>query len=243
MRQVKIRVTKGLSKVMPDKLVYRTLIWLSSIPKQRIFQEAFNIADPKKTAVDIGANRGVVSYFMSRRFQNVHCFEPNADLDFFLERVLPSNCILHTYALSDAPGESELSVVLYRGIPIHGQGRILETSKTSWEYAVQKIKLETLDSHGLKNIGIIKIDVEGHEEKVIQGGIQTLRENKPVLIIEIEKRHTGKSAKATVDWIESLGYNGFFFEGATRRGVSEYLDKMQEPGYPFYINDFLFLPK
>lgn len=242
-RSTKVRFSKWLSKTLPDWMVYQILIRLSTIPKQKIFQEGFRYANPSKMALDIGANRGIVSYYISRKFAQVHSFEPNAELGTFLEKVLPSNCTLHKCALSDESGVNELSLVMESGVPIHGRGRILDTPDDSHSYSVQRILLETLDSQGLKNIGFIKIDVEGHEEKVIRGGLNTLRENKPVLIVEIEKRHAHKPARETIALIESLGYNGFFFENDLRRSVSEFQESMQDPGYPFYINDFLFLPK
>jgi hypothetical protein len=99
-----------------------------------------------------------------------------------------------------------------------------------------------LDGQNLRGIGFIKIDVEGHEEKVIRGGLETLRREKPVLVIEIEKRHTGRPAGETHRLIESLGYAGFFFQDGKRRPLSEYEERMQDPEYPAYINDFLFLP-
>lgn len=251
MTQAKIRFTKWIAKMVPDRIVYRSLIRISTIPRQRIFQEAFQAADPGKTALDIGANRGIVSYYMSKRFPQVHSFEPNAELGAFLEKVLPSNCTLHRCALSDEAGENDLSVALESGIPIHGRGRILEaveianagTAEPSLSFAVQKIRLETLDSQGLRNIGLIKIDVEGHEAKVIRGGVGTLLENKPVLVVEIEKRHTGRPAGETIAYVESLGYDGYFFENGLRRPVREFQERMQEPDYPVYINDFLFLPR
>jgi FkbM family methyltransferase len=239
----KIRLAKWVSRNLPAPLVYRLLIRMSHIPKQEIFREGFAAADPGKLALDIGANRGIVSWCMSKRFAQVHSFEPNAELCDFLAKVLPKNCALHRCALSDAPGETELALALEGGVPIHGKGRILGAPAESGAFATQKIRLETLDGQGLTGIGFIKIDVEGHEEKVIRGGLETLRRERPVLVIEIEKRHTGRSAGETHRLIESLGYQGFFFQDGKRRPLSEYEERMQDPGYPAYINDFLFLPR
>jgi FkbM family methyltransferase len=242
LRHAKIRLSKWVSKRLPPRFLYRSLIRMSTIQEQKIFQEGFAAVDPGKTAVDIGANRGIVSYHMAQRFAKVHSFEPNAELGAFLAKVLPAKCELHRCALSAESGESALSVALEGGVPIHGRGRILEAPEASRPFAVQSIRLETLDSQGLKDVGLIKIDVEGHEEKVIRGGLRTLAENRPVLIIEIEKRHTGRPAGSTIAFIESLGYRGYFFENGQRRPVSEFAERMQDPGYPAYINDFLFLP-
>jgi FkbM family methyltransferase len=238
----KIRLAKWVSRNLPAPLVYRLLIRMSHIPKQEIFREGFAAADPGKIALDIGANRGIVSWCMARRFAQVHAFEPNAELCDFLAKVLPKRCILHRCALSDAPGETELALALEGGVPIHGKGRILGAPAAAGAFATQKIRLETLDAQGLTGIGFIKIDVEGHEEKVIRGGLETLRRERPVLVIEIEKRHTGRPAGETHRLIESLGYRGFFFQDGKRRPLSEYEERMQDPGYPAYINDFLFLP-
>jgi FkbM family methyltransferase len=243
MPQSTIRLKKWISNQLPDRFVYRYLIYSSKVPNQRIFQDAFDAADPTKTALDIGANRGIVSYYMSKRFPKIHTFEPNTIMGAFLERVLPSTCVLHRCALSDQAGETNLSLALEEGMPIHGRGRILEVPEPTGAFEVQKIHLETLDSLGIKNIGIIKIDVEGHEEKVIRGGMKTILENKPVLVIEIEKRHTQKPVGDTLALILSLGYEGFYFENEVKYPVSEFKEKMQDPEYPAYINDFLFLPK
>lgn len=49
----------------------------------------------------------------------------------------------------------------------------------------KKIGVIALDSIGLKNISLIKLDVEGMEKDVLEGGKQTIRENLPAIIIEI----------------------------------------------------------
>ena len=239
----KVRLTKWIAKRVPAPLLYRILIRRSTIPTQEIFRAGFAASDPKRAALDIGANRGIVSYCMSKRFAQVHSFEPNAELGDFLAKVLPSNCSLHRCGLSDAPGVTELALVLEGGVPIHGKGRILSAPEADKQFEVQSIRLETLDGQSIPDIGFIKIDVEGHEEKVIRGGMETLRKHKPVLVIEIEKRHTGRPVGESLTLIEGLGYAGYFFEDGRQRPVSEYQERMQDPDYPAYVTDFLFLPK
>ena len=52
------------------------------------------------------------------------------------------------------------------------------------QFNVKKNKLDNLIKS--KNIGFIKIDVEGHELEVINGARKLIKENKPILLIEIE---------------------------------------------------------
>jgi hypothetical protein len=49
------------------------------------------------------------------------------------------------------------------------------------------IDIINLDSLNLKNISIMKIDVEGHENEVLIGAKKTILSNRPVIIIEIWK--------------------------------------------------------
>ena len=52
---------------------------------------------------------------------------------------------------------------------------------------------------------MIKIDVEGHENKVIEGSSKLLMEKKVVLVIEIEKRHN----ENYLNLIKRLNKKGF----------------------------------
>jgi FkbM family methyltransferase len=47
------------------------------------------------------------------------------------------------------------------------------------------INIETLDSFNIDNVSFIKIDVEGHERKVLEGCINTIYKYKPTILIEI----------------------------------------------------------
>ena len=49
------------------------------------------------------------------------------------------------------------------------------------------IKLRTLDSFNLDKLDFLKIDVEGYEENVLQGGMNTIRRFLPIIILETYK--------------------------------------------------------
>ena len=68
-----------------------------------------------------------------------------------------------------------------------------------------------MDSIRFENkIGFIKIDVEGHELEVIQGALNTIKENQPVLLIEIEERHSKRKVFDSIKYIKNIGYNCYF---------------------------------
>ena len=61
---------------------------------------------------------------------------------------------------------------------------------------------------------LIKIDVEGYQAKAIMGGLNTFRQHKPVIIIELHDPEKlarfGTSNRATVQPLFDLGYKGFW---------------------------------
>ena len=69
--------------------------------------------------------------------------------------------------------------------------------------------LYTMDSQFFKNIGLIKIDVEGMELKVLKGGVKTIEENNfPPIIFEgwTWKEWFAPRLSDLLSYVESLGY-------------------------------------
>ena len=75
-----------------------------------------------------------------------------------------------------------------------------------------KISLISLDSFLEFKPDLIKIDVEGYEVEVINGGKETLTKYKPKLFIEIDDNNlkwAGSSARELVETLEKLNYQIF----------------------------------
>ena len=99
-----------------------------------------------------------------------------------------------------------------------------------------EVKSKKLDSFSFSNkISFIKVDVEGHELAVIRGAENTIKKNKPILLVEIEERHSQKKVSETLDYINSLGYISYFYENELLKTSS--LDNLN------LYNNFIFKPK
>ena len=48
-----------------------------------------------------------------------------------------------------------------------------------------RAELRPLDSFGFQNVSVLKIDVEGFEDEVLAGAERLIRENRPVILLEI----------------------------------------------------------
>jgi hypothetical protein len=106
--------------------------------------------------------------------------------------------------------------------------------------------MRMLDSFQLTNVAFAKIDVEGHEEAVLRGGLATLTREMPNLMIEIEERHAPGSLQRVPAFLREIGYHGYFLKGADMISIERFdahrdqvLGNASAGGY---INNFLFFP-
>ena len=179
-------------------------------------------SDKSKDALDIGVYRGVYSFQLAKYFKFVHSFEPNPllfpYLDKNLKRIL-NNIQLYNYALSDSNGDTKLklpkrSASFFKNNieELYKLGAASIHPKNKFDNFKEVIvKKKKLDNFKISNkIGFIKIDVEGHEIEVINGAKEMITNNKPVLLVEIEERHTKSSVLESINYINKFGYNCFY---------------------------------
>ena len=99
------------------------------------------------------------------------------------------------------------------------------------------VKKKKLDEFKINNkIGFIKIDVEGHEIEVIDGAKKTILDNMPVLLVEIEERHSQISVEKSVEYIKKFGYQCFFVKDENLVSFNNITDTKSE-------NNYFFIPK
>ena len=68
---------------------------------------------------------------------------------------------------------------------------------------------KTLDSFGFRDVDFIKCDAEGYEENIMRGAEQTIRQWRPVIIVEQKRTMAtrfGLQPMGAVDFLNSLGY-------------------------------------
>jgi FkbM family methyltransferase len=151
--------------------------------------------------LDVGANRGqsILALHRFRPDARIVSFEPSPLMFRWLTNHFSSepNLELVNFGLSAAPGARTLHVPRYRGFTYDGlatfsaeTARLYLSSDTLYGFdprlltvAEYPCEARTLDSFGLAPT-FMKIDVEGSEHEVMQGGIETLRAHQPTLMVE-----------------------------------------------------------
>lgn len=159
--------------------------------------KSFNL---KGCYVDIGANLGNHSIFFSMftGCEKLVCFEPHPQIYPLLVKNLSrlnlNNVDIHNFAISDKEEELLMSEVVLGNC---GSSRIENNGSTP-------VSCNTLDSFGLKNVSLIKIDTEGYEINVVKGAENTLKKHRPVIIAELASREQFEEFKS---FVEPLGYS------------------------------------
>lgn len=152
-------------------------------------------------AIDAGANKGFYSLALSRHYSKIAAFEPNKNVAApLIAASLPGVEIIHA-GLSSEASTATLYVPISNGISLPGWGSLDEHNcPGSTAVEAQEIELRTLDSCGFKDVGFIKIDVEGHEYEVLRGASDTIRRDRPHLLIEVRDQNLPRVQDMLFGW-------------------------------------------
>src|SRR5437868_5966109 len=81
----------------------------------------------------------------------------------------------------------------------------LEHDDVAWVDELE-IEVRTLDQFDLRNVGFVKIDVEGHELAVLEGAARTLARERPNLLIEANEHHRPDAVGSIRRFMAELDY-------------------------------------
>jgi FkbM family methyltransferase len=203
------------------------------------------LADPARVSVDVGAHKGVYAWALRKHSRHVHAFEPNPKIYPILSRIAGGNIETSPVALSNETGTATFRVPRHRRGGFSNQGGSLSSVKVSGEHVGVDVETCRLDDLDLRDIGFIKIDVEGFEQEVLEGAVECIARDRPNLLIEMEEAHTKVPIEQALDAVQKLGYRGLFL----RRGVLQPLDAFDGSRFhrdaerrEDYIFNFIFLP-
>lgn len=181
---------------------------IAGIYDNEIFEQTKRLFYKGKIVVEVGAHVGYHTMAFAKEAGakgRVFAFEPNPHNTERLSKNLEKNKDLHKrivvleMALSDKNGTEEF-VFGNRVDKGSSSGSFLDRAHTIWDKSVyesekigykrMEVKTRTLDSlradQTIKDpIALCKIDVEGGEYLVLSGALQTLRTDRPIILIEV----------------------------------------------------------
>jgi FkbM family methyltransferase len=195
-------------------VIDQVFIKLYFIYKRKIESESLNFlksyVHQDVTVVDVGANIGYFTIEISKYLDSssrIIAIEPDLMNFSRLQKVI-----------KEKEREPSISLVLGGLSEDSGWGSLeIDPSnpanhKISEERnATKSVELQTLDSitKNYNNVALIKVDVQGHELAVLKGGEKLLREQSPVLLIEIDNRMDTHLGENIWDFLDAINYRMF----------------------------------
>jgi len=172
----------------------------------RKLKKTLRVTPNHRVAVDVGANIGLWSMHLVNHLAFVHAFEPAVLFrDCFKKNVKGDNHTLHREAL----GLADYEWPLVQGTPGQCGNTYLDPDHDiEDDDQVELVPVRTLDSFELEDVDFLKIDCEGYELPICQGGEETIRRCRPTMIVEQKAGWPlvhGFPATGAVDFLESLG--------------------------------------
>jgi FkbM family methyltransferase len=130
----------------------------------------------KSVVVTAGANMGLHVRAYSGMFQHVFAFEPFWISFYCLVRNCPyENVKFFNAALGSKSGWCNMDTTNQTNMGAHR----IDADKPDG-----KVPMMTIDDLNLWDCGLIQLDVEGWEDKVLKGSINTIEQFRPLVIVE-----------------------------------------------------------
>ena len=211
-----------------------------------------HLVDKGLRGIDIGAHHGLYTYALARWCRCVEAFEPDPFSAQTIQSWGSPKVTVHEIALSDFSGTAVLNVPVVGGRP---ERALAKLEDVHGQHESLTVSVRRLDDYEFRDVSFIKIDVEGHEQRVIRGASETLQRERPVILVEIEQRHLGSVPIETVfKQFEALGYIGSFLWDNEFLSLNEFsVERHQAPPAQEsvqssgrkptgYVNNFIFRP-
>ncbi len=159
--------------------------------------------------VDVGANIGIHSIRATKYGAHIHAFEP----DPLTYAMLSLNLVLNgsrtisvrNAAVSSAVGRMEFAVsAVSSGLSGLTEGKDGSSPSNMVTYSVDAVPLDDVVKP-LEKRGLLKIDVEGHESSVLQGGERFIRESIDLgIVLEYQAQPTLIKFFKEQSWFASM---------------------------------------
>jgi FkbM family methyltransferase len=217
------------------------------------------LCDRALDAIDVGANDGSYVHYLRRHARRVIAFEPMPSLADALHAKFRHGVDIRSVALSDRAGTVELHMPVVDGVTVTGCSTVSPTASATYpDHRAIEVPMATLDSSYEGDVGFIKIDVEGHEQAVLDGAVQTIRRCRPRMLVEIDERLSPGGLARAKAYFKDLDYRGYFVQAGHIEPMSLFsASVLQNPAdlpdltaplqerrrFGRYIYNFIFLPR
>ncbi len=194
---------------------------------------------PEDVFYDVGASLGFYTWLAQELITEgeIHCFEPLPSAFGYLKaNTAPSpKLFLSQTALSDSSGAA-----CFYDAGSGGDSTLSSMSSAAAGVKARSIDIQTLTlddyvkTHRAPTI--MKLDAEGWEDHILAGGVKTLKENGPTIVMEVWPERAGlKYPARAVEQLKNAGYRPFAIDSEGGLAAAEPSPRalMSEHGWNF----------
>ncbi|MCV0373425.1 MAG: FkbM family methyltransferase [Nitrosarchaeum sp.] len=178
---------------------------------------------------DIGANRGIYTLPFSKEcpYSKIYAFEPDMEsylqLKYNLNLNEVSNVEVFNIALQENENVKKSNFYIRRCVDNNkfiNQGiSSLEKSKFN-NISMQQVNCSTIDKivldNNLKRLDFIKLDAEGSEYRILQGGKTSICKYLPIVHYEFSRKNDdmmeNSNSIKSFNFLKEIGYQQYYFE-------------------------------
>ena len=199
-----------------------------------------SLVPPGSVCIDVGSAADLYTTVLSRLAGpagQVHSIEPLPFAHLTWARLINArqadNVRHHSLALSTGAGTASMSVPVGRFGLVTGRSYLMRDTgsanagpDSNDEFAGQipvVVNMERLDDfcarEAISTVDFVKVDVEGAELQVLEGGESVIEKHLPTMLIEIEARHIaryGHSPEDVSGWLFKRGYTMYTWQRGWR---------------------------
>ena len=172
------------------------------------------IVEPGDLCIDVGANVGIHAVRLAQLVGptgGVVAIEADEEICLRLRRNICLNDLSNVEVLQAAASvRGEGVAQLHKpdaSDSNHGSGSLLPHSHLSGK--VQSVPTVALDDIVSQPVALIKIDVEGYEDRVLLGAEQILRDAQPTIVMEYSPSLMTNEVIDVWQWLQVVGYELF----------------------------------
>jgi FkbM family methyltransferase len=206
-----------------------------------------HLVAPGTTAIDVGASIGIYAAEMARYAGKVLAFEANPQVAAFARKVAARKIEVVETALSSRAGRTTLTMPADRkGNPTTELATLEPNQRPDARLIAIEVGTRRLDDFPVTNCSFIKIDVEGHEEEVLDGATALIGAQRPALMIELVEQFNPGVVARLRRRLAAQSYGAFFLSGGRLKPIAEFDAARDQsdasgPAREFIVN-FLFVP-
>lgn len=200
----------------------------------------FRLVKDSDTIFDIGGNLGWYSIGLYKNKKNVtiHSFEPIPSTYKCLKenvKINEANIVINNFGLSDK--KQECTFYFHKEGSGNASAAIMDEER---ENIKVQCMLDTLDNYfrdtNLERLDFIKCDVEGAELLAIKGGLETIKNHKPIIFAEMLRKWAAKfnyHPNEIIELFRSIGYGCFHVVNNKLKEIAVMTDETVETNFFF----------